>query len=191
MSSIVRYLPTATYLRVGIVLACLGAIAAFLVQYNAHVIPLAILLVASSAVVLYLALRSPIEIHDSHLQVGRRVFPWEAVSHVRTPPLMNPLVLPLTVNSDRNYLLVYPGSRESGRKLLHQIRRHARFALIDGLPYRQYWDEDLEAFRDRCLVTDQQWNVLSMEDEEEVERLFQKLRSDRSPHRQESEGQNS
>lgn len=186
-----RYLPAATYLRVGMLLACLSAIALLLARYNAHVMPAAVLLGVAAVAVLVLALRSPIEIHDSHLQVGRRVVPWEAVSHVHAPSLLAPLALPLTLNSDRGYLLVYPGSAESGRMLLHQIRRHARFALIDGLPYRQYWDEDLEAFRDRCLVTDQQWNVLSPEDEEEVERLFQKLRSDGSLHRQESEGQNS
>lgn len=90
--------------------------------------------------------------------------------------LETPLVLPLTLNSERRYILVYAGSRESGRKLLHQVRRHARFALIDGLPYRQYWEEDLENFRDRCLLTDQQWNVLSPEDEQEVEQLFLDLR---------------
>lgn len=186
-----RYLPAVLYLRVGLGLACLAALLLFVGRYSVSMLPVVLLLAAFAASVIYLFFRAPIEIHDSHLQVGRRIIPWESVSHVSSPSLHAPLVLPLTLNSERSYVLVYPGSRESGRKLLHQLRRHARFALIDGLPYRQYWDEDLENFRDRCLVTDQQWNVLTEEDEHEVEQLFQKLRSDGSLHRQESEGQSS
>jgi len=187
----VRYLPAALYLRVGLVLACATIAITLLGRYSGAALAIAPLPGLMAVAVLYLSLRSPIEIHDSHLRVGRRVIAWESVSHVWSPTLHAPLVLPLTLNSESSYLLLYAGSRESGRKLLHQVRRHARFALIDGLPYRQYWDEDLESFRDRCLVTDQQWNVLSEEDEDEVEQLFQKLRTDGSLHRQESEGQNS
>ena len=191
MGSLVRYFPAAAYLRMGLLLVCLALLAALLIPapFVAWLVFLA--LTAMAGMSLYLALRAPIEIHDSHLQIGRRVIPWEAVSHVWAPSLHSPLVLPLTLNSECNYLLLYGGSRESGRKLLYQVRRHARFALLNGLPYRQYWDEDLEAFRDRCLFTDQHWNVLSAEDESDVEALFQKLRSDGSLHRQESEGQNS
>ncbi len=191
VGSLVRYLPAALYLRLGLVLACVAVLAAVLGRLVAFALPLVVLFALAATVVLFLALRAPIEIHDSHLQVGRRVIPWESVSHVWSPSARAPLVLPLTLNSERSYVLVYPGSRESGKKLLHQVRRHARFALIEGLPYRQYWDEDLENFRDRCLVTDQQWNVLSAEDEQEVEKLFQKLRNDGSLHRQEQEDQSS
>lgn len=191
VGSLVRYFPAALYLRLGLVLACASVGVALLVRYSVMAVPVSVVLGAVSIAILYVSLRAPLEIHDSHLQVGRRVIPWESVSHVWSPAFEAPLVLPLTLNSERSYLLVYPGTRESGRKLLHQLRRHARFALIDGLPYRQYWEEDLENFRDRCLVTDQQWNVLSPEDEQEVEQLFQRLRSDGSIHRRESEGQNS
>ncbi|MCW5964341.1 MAG: DUF3093 family protein [Bryobacterales bacterium] len=186
-----RYLPAVFYLRVGLVLACLAALILLVGRYTLGVLPVFLLVAAAAVSVLYLFLRAPIEVHDSHLQVGRRIIPWESVSHVWSPSLQAPLVLPLTLDSERSYVLMYPGSRESARKLLHQVRRHARFALIDGLPYRQYWDEDLENFRDRCLVTDQQWNVLSEEDEQEVEQLFKKLRNEGSLHRQESEGQSS
>ncbi len=198
MGSLVRYLPAALYLRLGFVLACVAILAAILARFSFLALPVMAISALAAVAILYVTLRGPVEIHDSHLQVGRKVIPWEAVSHVWSPSLQTPLLLPLTLNSERSYVLVYPGSRESGQKLLHQVRRHARFALIDGLPFRQYWDEDLENFRDRCLVTDQQWNVLSAEDEHEVEQLFQRLRNDGAfnrfdpeGHPHDSEGQNS
>lgn len=191
VGSLVRYHPATVYLRGGISLAVLAVCAALFIPFPLIAWLMCALLGTAGALLLILAIRAPVEVHDSHLQVGRRIIPWEGVSHIWAPVLHAPLVVPMTLNSEQNYLLVYPGSRESGRKLLHQVRRHARFALIDGLPYRQYWDEDLEAFRDRCLLTDQHWNVLSADDEHEVEALFQKLRADGSLHRQESEGQNS
>jgi len=191
VASLVRYSPAATYVSVGLGLACLGMVGLLFGRDHTAVMTPSVALILVASTLLAFALRSPIEIRDSHLQVGRRVVPWESISHVHPPHAVAPLALPLTLNSHQNYLLLYPGTRENGRKLLHQIRRHARFALIDGLPYRQYWDEDLEAFRERCLSTDQLWNVLSLEDEEEVERLFLKLRSEGTLHRRESEGLNS
>ncbi len=192
MGSLVRYLSAPYYLRLGLASACVAVLAAILSRDSLFALPVMVLCGLVAAVILYVTLRGPVEIHDSHLQVGRRVIPWESVSHVWAPSLEAPLVLPLTLNSERGYVLAYAGSRESGRKLLHQVRRHARFALIDGLPYRQYLEEDLENFRDRCLLTDQQWNVLSPDDEQEVERLFLDLRRENGldSHPPDSGGQN-
>ena len=39
--------------------------------------------------------------------------------------------------------LVYPGDIDSGKSLLRHLRRCARNALIDGIPYKQFWGEAL------------------------------------------------
>lgn len=182
MGSLVRYLPSAIYTRLTVASAGIAIACVFLSRIWLPALGFTFGFALLSLTFLCLLTRPPIEVHDSHLQVGRQWIPWETVSHIDEPRSVVPLVLPLTLNSERRFFLVYSGSRESSRKLLHQIRRHARFALIHGLPYRQFWDEDLEAFRDRCIVTDHQWNVLSQEDEAEVERLFRTLRKEGSLH---------
>lgn len=182
MGSLVRYLPSAIYTRLTVAGAGLAIACVFVSRFWLPALGFALAFAVFALVLVYLVTRSPIEVHDSHLQVGRQLIPWEAISHIDEPRSVAPLVVPLTLNSDRRFVLVYTGSRESSRKLLHQIRRHARFALIHGLPYRQFWDEDLEAFRDRCILTDHQWNVLTPDDEAEVERMFHTLRKEGSLH---------
>lgn len=191
VGSLVRYLPSSAYTRLSIVGAGAAVLCALASRYWLPSLVPALILAVIALALVYLVTRPPIEVHDSHLQVGRHVIPWDAVSHIEEPRIAVPLVLPLVLNSERRYTLIYTGGKEAGRKLLHQIRRHARFALINGLPFRQYWDEDLESFRDRCILTDQQWHVLSPEDEEEVERLFHTLRSEGSLHPRGTEEQSS
>lgn len=180
-------MPSAICTRLSMAGAVVSVACAFASRLWLPALGLAIFFALVSLVLVYLVTRPPIEVHDSHLRVGRQVIPWEALSHVDEPRCLVPLVLPLTLNSDCHRTLLYAGSRESGRKLLHQIRRHARFALIHGLPYRQFWEEDLEAFRDRCILTDHQWNVLTPDDEDEVERMFHTLRKEGSLHPRGSE----
>lgn len=191
VGSLVRYLPSATYTRLSLAGAVLSIACGIAARFWLPALVPAVVFATTALVLAYLVTRPPIEVHDSHLQVGRQMIPWESVSHVDEPRSVVPLVLPLILNSERRFTLVYTGGRESGRKLLHQIRRHARFALIHGLPYRQFWDEDLESFRDRCILTDHQWNVLTPADEEEVERLFHTLRKEGSLHPRGSEEQSS
>lgn len=189
VGSLVRYLPSVTYTRLSLAGAVLSIACGIAARFWLPALFPAVVFAAAALILAYLVTRPPIEVHDSHLQVGRQMIPWESISHVDEPRSVVPLVLPLILNSERRFTLVYTGGRESGRKLLHQIRRHARFALIHGLPYRQFWDEDLESFRDRCILTDHQWNVLTPDDEEEVERLFQTLRKEGSLHPRGSEEQ--
>lgn len=182
MGSLVRYLPSAVYTRLSVAVAGIAIACLFVSRFWLPALGPALAGISLALALIYLVLRPPIEVHDAHIQIGRRLIAWDSVSHVDAPCSIAPLILPLTLNSRRRFWLIYIGSRESGRTLLHQIRRHSRFALIDGLPYRQFWEEDLETFRERCVVTDQLWNVLSPGDEDEVEQIFLALRKENSPH---------
>ncbi len=74
-------------------------------------------------------------------------------------------------------LLLYPGDLESANSLLRHVRRSAREALLDGVPYRQFWGEVLTAVPERKQLSSPRQPLLLPEDEAEVERMFQRLKS--------------
>jgi hypothetical protein len=57
------------------------------------------------------------------------------------------------------------------------MRRLSRDALIDGIPYRQYWGEVLAPGNERRQATLPRYRILRPEDEAEVERLYQRLKT--------------
>ena len=58
------------------------------------------------------------------------------------------LIVRLTLFDDSRVLLIYPGNLDSCQALLRHLRRASRDALIDGVPYRQYWGEILSSSPD-------------------------------------------
>ena len=57
------------------------------------------------------------------------------------------------------------------------MRRLSRDALIDGIPYRQYWGEVLTPGAERAQNQAPRYRILRPEDEAEVERLYQRLKT--------------
>jgi hypothetical protein len=88
---------------------------------------------------------------------------------------VSPLMIRLTLFDDSRVLLIYPGAMDSCQTLLRHLRRASRDALIDGVPYRQYWGEMLAASPDS--KTAPRYRLLRNEDEAEVERLYQRLKT--------------
>jgi hypothetical protein len=74
-------------------------------------------------------------------------------------------------------LLRYPGDPESANSLLRHLRRSAREALIDGIPYRQFWGEPVRRCSEARALPSPQYRLLRPEDEAEVERLYQRLKT--------------
>lgn len=128
----------------------------------------------TAAAMLALAARPAIEIHESHLQIGRRVIFWSEIRRLDRTHWNTPLVVRLTLADGRQMRLLHPGDADSAASLLRHLWRYSRQALLDGVPYHQFWGEPpaprkLQAPRPRPL--------LRPEDEEEVERLFQRLKT--------------
>jgi hypothetical protein len=87
--------------------------------------------------------------------------------------------------------LLYAGDLDSSTSLLRHLRRYSRNALLDGVPYRQAWGEpggkpELEKRSEarKTLESAPQPQtpavhrpLLRPEDEEEIEKLFQRLKS--------------
>jgi hypothetical protein len=90
---------------------------------------------------------------------------------------ISPLIVRITLFDDSRILLIYPGDLDSCNSLLRHLRRLSRDALIDGVPYRQYWGEVLTPGNERKEAPPPRYRILLPEDEAEVERLYQRLKT--------------
>jgi hypothetical protein len=86
-------------------------------------------------------------------------------------------VVHVTLLDDQRFLLIYPGDLDSANSLLRHLRRYSREALIDGVPYRQFWGEALATAPERKQLPSPKYQLLRPEDEAEVERMFQRLKT--------------
>ena len=133
---------------------------------------------ATSAALLALLWQPQIEIHETHLQLGRRVIFWREIRAVDQTGWIAPLAVTLTLSGDRRILLLYAGDLDSATSLLRHLRRYSRHALLDGIPYRQAWGET-GASSDPGPKQPPAVHrpLLRPEEEEEIEKMFQRLKS--------------
>jgi hypothetical protein len=170
-----RYLPARHYLSFGGVAFALAAFCGWIgMGWAPGFIPCA-LFICSGAVLVYMAYRPAIEIHPHHLSIGPRTIHWLDIRRVDRTGWVSPLIVRLTLFDDSRVLLIYPGNLDSCQALLRHLRRASRDALIDGVPYRQYWGEMLSSSPDAKVVP--RYRLLRSEDEAEVERLYQRLKT--------------
>jgi Protein of unknown function (DUF3093) len=131
----------------------------------------------TAALVLYLASRPTVEIFETHIKIGRANIPWRQIRRLDRSA-NTPLMVRLTLADKSKHMVIYPGDPESSSGLLRNLRRYSREALIDGVPYRQFWGEAIIASAARRQqLPSPRVPLLLPEDEAEVERLFQKLKS--------------
>jgi hypothetical protein len=172
-----RYPPARHYLSFGIVAIALAAFSAWLAMgWAAGFIPAGLFLI-TGALLIYLAFRPAIELHPHHLSIGPRIIHWLDVRRVDRSSLISPLIVRLTLFDDSKVLLIYPGNLDSCQTLLRHLRRASRDALIDGVPYRQYWGEVLSSAPTAGQIAAPRYRLLRSEDEAEVERLYQRLKT--------------
>lgn len=146
---------------------------------------------ATAAALLALLCRPTIEIHETHLQLGRKVVFWTEIRRVDQTGWLAPLAVHLTLADGRRVLVLYAGDVDSSTSLLRHLRRYSRNALLDGIPYRQAWgdppksDHSTERTKpdvampdpDRQQSRSSHRPLLRPEEEEEIERMFQRLKS--------------
>jgi hypothetical protein len=175
-----RYLPARQYFWFGITAGGLAAVSGwFGIAFTPSYIPAGLFLL-TAVLLLAMAFRPAIEIHEGYLSIGRRVVPWMDIRRLdRTTGWVAPLMIRVTLFDDSRVLLVYPGDLDSCNSLLRHLRRLSRDALIDGIPYRQYWGEVLATGNERkhAQTPMPRYRILRPEDEAEVERLYQRLKT--------------
>ncbi|MDE3196072.1 MAG: hypothetical protein KGN84_07005 [Acidobacteriota bacterium] len=165
-----RYVPARHYISFGIVAMALAGFAGWIgLTWTPAFCP-ALLFLLVSVVLLGLAFRPAIKIYDSHIEIGKRMIPWQDIRRVDRTGWISPLVVKLTLYDDETIMIVYPGEVDCCKHLLRTLRQLATSAVIDGVPYRQYWGELMGADTKRLAAP--RFRVLRPEDEEEVERLY-------------------
>ncbi|HEY2843332.1 MAG TPA: hypothetical protein VGJ09_06770 [Bryobacteraceae bacterium] len=142
----------------------------------------AALFAATSAALIGLLCRPAIEIHETHLQLGKRVVFWREIRRLDQTGWIAPLAVHLTLANDRRMLLVYAGDLDSSTSLLRHLRRYSRHALLDGVSYRQAWGETEKTPQPAAAAESHPTPAahhpfLSPEDEQEIEKMFQRLKS--------------
>jgi hypothetical protein len=172
-----RYTPARHYLTFGLVAVGLAGFSAWLgFEWRPAFIPAALFLL-SAGLLLGLAFRPAVEIHEGYLGVGKRIVPWMDIRRLDRTGWVSPLIVRMTLFDDSRMILIYPGDLDSCNSLLRHLRRLSRDALIDGVPYRQFWGEVLAPGADRKQIPPPRYRLLLPEDEAEVERLYQRLKT--------------
>jgi hypothetical protein len=172
-----RYTPSRQYLQAGVLALALALITAGLGLEWPLIAVASVLFFLSSAFVLWLAVRPALEIGETHLKIGARLIPWNEIRRVDRTGWVSPLALHLTLANKERILMLYPGSLDNATRLLQTIRRMSREALIDGMPHRQFWGEPALVPVERRAMASPKYQLLTKEDEDEVERLFQRLKT--------------
>jgi hypothetical protein len=154
----------------------------------------------SALAVLALVLRPAVEIHETHLKLGRRTIQWRDIRRLDRTGWNVPLVLRVTLTGKagpERLTIIYPGDLDACRSLLRHLRRYSREALLDGVPYPKFWGQaagqmrqlppgktsHLPPTQESHLPTEGQippsrYPLLRPDDEEEVERMFQRLKAE-------------
>lgn len=130
----------------------------------------------TSVALFALALGPSVELFDSHLKHGARIYPWAQIRRLDQVSLV-PLVVKITLANNRIIWLAYAGRADAASKLLKQLRRYSREALIDGVPHRQFWGEAISVARETKRIAAPRYPLLLPEDEAEIERMFQRLKA--------------
>lgn len=170
-----RYVPSRYYFQAGLAALGFGAFSFWCGLNWTPAFTAAALFVATAGLLIFLATRPAIEVHETHLAIGTRIIPWLDIRRVDRG-WDSPLMVHLTLYDSGRVLLIYPGDAHSARTLLRQLRRNAREALIDGTPHRRYWGDSPAPEAE----SSPRYHLLRPEDEAEVERLYHRLKSVRS-----------
>jgi hypothetical protein len=171
-----RYRVSSYYLWAGLVAVALAAFSAWLSLSHPICWIATSLLAASAALVLYLATRPPIEIYETHVKIGLAAIPWRHIRRLDRSSSI-PLMVQLTLSDKTRILVIYAGDHNTSSGLLQNLRRYAREALIDGVPYRQFWGEaTTPAAAPKKQLPPPRHPLLLPDDEAEVERMFQRLK---------------
>jgi hypothetical protein len=173
-----RYLPAKHYLWLGTTAVALAGLSGWVATGSTLAYVPAGLFILTAAFLFTMAMRPAIEIHEGYLAIGKRVIPWMDIRRLdRTSGWVSPLIVRVTLFDDSRLVVVYPGNLDSCNSLLRHLRRLSRDALIDGIPYRQYWGEVLAPAGERKQPPAPRYRILRPEDEAEVERLYQRLKT--------------
>ena len=132
----------------------------------------------TSGALFWLASRPAIRIGTTQFNIGERAIAWQEVREINSSRFLSPLILKLKLTNSRRKALIFPGDPERIAKLLDALRRHSMLATFNGIAYRDYWTwNDVKQLSGDTSPNETPVRMVSSEDEEEIERMFQKLKN--------------
>jgi hypothetical protein len=180
------YRPSPMYARVAWA-ALAGSLLCLLCALRAPLAAVPASLCAITAIGLFwLATRPEIRLGDSQFNIGERAIAWREVRQIKTNRLIarlvvSPLVLELKLTNSRRKALIFPGERDQIARLVFQLRKNCFLASFDGIPWQDQVEveraEEMSRKRERKSYPSPPVHVLKPEDEEEIERMYQRLKS--------------
>ncbi|MBV8808882.1 MAG: hypothetical protein JO033_09415 [Acidobacteriaceae bacterium] len=176
--SVEIFVPSRLYARVGWA-ALAGSLVCVLCGFRAPLAFIPGLLCAITAAALFwLAARPAIRVGENQFNVGDRAIAWREVREVNRSRFLSPLVVRIKLTNSRQKILVYPGEPDRIERLMFQLRKNSELATFDGVAYRDYWTWlSLSGSNGDASTLDQPVRMLSEEEEDEIERLYQKLKT--------------
>jgi len=161
-----RFTPSRSYLVFGMVAVAAAAISVwFALQWPPSWFAVA-LFSLTAVPLLLLAFRPAIRITDACLKLGNQDVPWVAIRRIEHRGWVTPLVVRLTLADDSQVWVVYPGDPDASQTLLQFLYRFADHAAVG-----------MTGAGGAGSMPTPRYPVLRPEDEEEVERLYHRLRS--------------
>ena len=182
---ITRYRPSRRYaLFAGIALLAAIPCVWASTRWGVGWIAASILFAVTGALTLGLAMRPTIDVYEAYVQIGARKIPWgdirgvARVSVLNSEPWAAPLLLRLVTASGEELLVLHSGDVDSCVSLLRHFYRSSRAAQLDGIPYNEFWGEPTTPSPSPVPLADlPRPRLLLAEDEDEVERMFQRLKA--------------
>jgi hypothetical protein len=175
--SVEIYAPSRLYARVGWA-ALAGAVVCILCGFRA---PLAFipggLCALTAGGLFWLSVLPKIRVGTTQFHIGERTIAWQEVREINSSRFVSPLVLKLKLTNSRRKTLIFPGEPEQIARLMYQLRKNSSWAKFDGVAYRDYWTwNDIKEQSGSDSTKHSPVRMLSQDDEEEIERMYQKLK---------------
>lgn len=132
----------------------------------------------TALVLFWLSARPPVRVAESQFNIGDRAIAWREVREINSSRFVSPLVLSIKLTNGRRKVLIYPGEPERIAHLIAQLRKNAYLATFDGVAYRDFWTwASLQGLPGEPPVSDQPVRMLSQDEEDEIERMYQTLKT--------------
>ena len=176
--SVEIYAPSRLYARVGWA-ALAGAIVCILCGFRAHLafIPGALCALTAGAL-FWLSALPRIRVGVTQFHIGERTIAWQEVREINSSRFVSPLILKLKLTNSRRKTLIFHGEPEQIARLMYQLRKNSSWATFDGVAHRDYWTwNDIKEQSGADATNDNPVRMLNQDDENEIERMYQKLKS--------------
>ena len=133
----------------------------------------------TAAGLLFLATRPQIVLRERSGSVGEKSFLWADVERIQSGAWASLLLLRVSLRGGRIVNVIYPGEPETSARLMRQLRRLLRGVRSEPVAEPEMAAAEISGDRPK-------YRVVRPEEEAEIERMFQRLKSAGRPDHQTS-----